>query len=178
MSVGGVKAFLRPRVASTCLAALCAVCPVAALAQDVSPDNKWYPWIEFGGYAGTDGLSRGELGLFLPLSQDANSLFFSEVRGRLFERDVQEGNIALGYRTMLENGWNAGGWVGFDARHTELGSTFPQISGGVELLHPDGGFRLNGYLPLDSTRRILSASRRRRQQRRPAAAAERHHRWH
>ena len=100
MSVEGVRRQLLSTAAKVCLAVLWLGWPLAAFAQNASPAQKWYPWLELGGYAGTDGLSRGEIGLFVPLSQNANSLLFSEVRGRLFERDVQEGNIALGYRAM------------------------------------------------------------------------------
>lgn len=113
---------------------------------------KWSPRVQAGGYVGNKNLSRGEIGLFFPFKQDAESLFFADVRGKFFDGDNQEGNFAVGYRRMLASGWNLGIWGGFDVRHTKFNNTFPQIAVGVEYLNTEYGFRLNGYLPLDTSK--------------------------
>ncbi len=113
---------------------------------------KWAPRVQAGGYVGNKDLSRGEIGLFYPLQQDAESLIFADIRGKFFDGDNQEGNFAIGYRRMLPSGWNLGLWGGFDVRHTKFNNTFPQIAGGVEYLNTEFGFRLNGYIPLDTTK--------------------------
>lgn len=112
---------------------------------------KWHPRAEVGGYVGTQDLSRGEVGLFFPLYQDLDSLLFADLRGRFFDGDNQEGNFALGFRQMLDQGWNLGVWAGIDVRRSSFNNTFPQVAGGLEVLHPDLGFRFNGYVPLDSS---------------------------
>ena len=113
--------------------------------------GKWSPRGEVGGYVGNKNLSRGEVGLFVPLYQNETSLFFADLKGRFFDGDTQEGNFALGYREMLANGWNLGVWTGLDVRRSTFDNVFPQVAGGLEFLHPDLGFRLNGYLPLNSS---------------------------
>lgn len=108
----------------------------------------WQPWLELGGRASTD-LSGGHATLFVPWTLGPESLVFLELRGKLLERDVREGNVALGYRHMMANGWNLGLWGGYDIRHTRHGNTYDQVSAGIELLHPNWDVRLNGHLALD-----------------------------
>jgi hypothetical protein len=86
--------------------------------------------------------------LFAPLQQSATSLFFTEIRGKLFDEDVQEANLALGFRQMQSNGWNLGGWIGYDVRSSEEDNRFHQISGGVEALRERWDLRVNGYVPI------------------------------
>ena len=65
---------------------------------------KWTLWVEFGGFYGSNDSSRAEGVLWVPLAQGATSLLFGEARGKLFEDDIREGNIALGYRQMTPGG--------------------------------------------------------------------------
>ncbi len=118
----------------------------------VAENNKWNPWYEFGGYYGTDEASRGEAVLFMPLSQDADTLVFTDLRGKLFEHGAMEGNMALGYRQMFESGFNYGAWIGADLRHTEYDNTFWQMSGGFEALSDSFDARVNWYGPATSSK--------------------------
>ncbi|MGI9406607.1 MAG: right-handed parallel beta-helix repeat-containing protein [Hyphomicrobiaceae bacterium] len=123
----------------------------------VPHDAKWVPWAEFGGYASNE-RTRGELALWAPLMQGEDALAFVDVRGKLFEQDAEEGNIALGFRQMLPSGWNVGVWIGWDVRQTELDNTFNQVSGGFELLSQDIDVRVNGYAPINDEEPIASTS--------------------
>lgn len=142
-----------------CLAGTIAlVSPVSAQKADLAPAAKWTPWVEFGGSYGSHDSSRGEAVLWVPFAQGNTSLLFGEARGKLFEDDMREGNLALGYRQMQANGWNIGVWGGYDVRRSEFGNTFHQIAGGIEALSDRWDVRANAYLPLDDSETLFSAS--------------------
>jgi hypothetical protein len=126
------------------------VASVPTRAGDAAPTlaQKWMPWFEFGGFYGTDNTSFGEAILFTPVMQGRRDLMFFEGRGKLFEEQAREGNFALGYRHMTASGFNLGIWVGGDVRHSELGNTFDQLSGGLEALSADFDVRVNYYGPI------------------------------
>ncbi|MDA7948982.1 MAG: right-handed parallel beta-helix repeat-containing protein [Hyphomicrobiaceae bacterium] len=130
----------------TILALIC-IAPAHATGQ-LGHSGKFTGWWELGGFYGTDDTSRGEAVLFTPLMQSATTLFFLDARGKLFEDDVQEANIALGYRQMMASGWNLGLWGGWDVRNTEAGNSFHQVSFGVEALSERYDLRVNGYVPV------------------------------
>jgi hypothetical protein len=122
-----------------------------AFAQDPQASAlapKWTPWVEFGGYYGTDHATRGEAVLWAPLTQGPSALLFGEARGKQFEEDMREGNFALGYRQMMPGGWNLGIWGGYDIRRSAFGHTFHQLAAGIEALSDRWDFRANAYLPL------------------------------
>lgn len=129
------------------LAALCVSSPARATG-DLGGSGKFVGWWELGGFYGTDGSSRGEAVLFTPLAQSASTIFFLDARGKLFEDDVQEANLALGYRQMMSSGWNFGVWAGWDVRDTEIDNTFHQVSFGLEALSERFDVRVNGYVPV------------------------------
>jgi hypothetical protein len=120
----------------------------AVVASAASADPAWSPWVEFGGYYGSDSASRGELALWVPLAQGGGRVFFLDARGKLFEDQFLEGNVALGGRVMLDGGWNLGLWGGYDARQTGSGNVFHQASAGVEALGETFDVRANAYVPL------------------------------
>ncbi len=122
--------------------------PLARASGEFGGSGKFVGWWELGGFYGTDDSSRGEIVLFTPLMQSATTLFFLDARGKLFEEDVQEANLALGYRQMMPSGWNLGLWAGWDVRDTEVDNTFHQISFGVEALSERFDVRVNGYVPV------------------------------
>lgn len=128
----------------------------SASAHDLSP--KWTPWVEFGGFYGSNDSSRGEAVLWVPFAQGNTSLLFGEMRGKLFEDDMREGNLALGYRQMMPGGWNLGLWGGYDIRESAYGNTFHQLASGIEALSDRWDFRANAYLPLDDSETLFSAS--------------------
>lgn len=108
--------------------------------------DKWSPWVEAGGFLSNE-RDRGEATAFAPLLQNGDSLLFADVKGKLFSESVKEGNFALGYRQMTEQGWNLGVWGGYDIRESETGNTFGQVAFGLEALSVDYDARLNGYVP-------------------------------
>jgi len=148
--------FFSQKLTSHLVAAIVSLLVITSLQAHAEPlpqspteiSQKWSAWWEFGGYYTSDDASRGEVTLFSPLLQGPDDLVFLDARGKLFEQDVSEGNFALGYRHMLDQGWNIGAWIGYDLRQSEQNNTFRQLSGGIEILHPDWDFRLNGYYPL------------------------------
>ncbi|HRQ28090.1 MAG TPA: hypothetical protein PKW01_13970, partial [Hyphomicrobium sp.] len=77
--------------ATTAIAAAVLTLAIAppAIAQDLSAP-KWTPWLELGGFYGSDDTSRGEAVLWVPLAQSHNSVLFGEARGKLFEDDMRE----------------------------------------------------------------------------------------
>ncbi|MBM3529533.1 MAG: right-handed parallel beta-helix repeat-containing protein, partial [Alphaproteobacteria bacterium] len=135
------------------LVAALGAAPAGASAKAPSPAavvaSAWGPWIEAGGVWSSE-RSRAESTLWLPLWQSRTSLLFADLRGKLFEESVAEGNFALGFRHMLPNGWNLGAWAGYDVRRTTTGSLFRQAAFGLEALHPVWDVRLNGYVPLSA----------------------------
>lgn len=125
----------------------------------VAKQEKWQPWAEIGGYSSNRAdAQRGEAAFWAPLFQGNRAVLFTEVDGRFFDGDVQrEANIALGFRQMLQEGWNLGLWAGFDRRRTETTNIFNQAAGGIELLSSNWDIRVNGYLPLDDAKAVSSA---------------------
>ena len=146
----------RPRRSLTFAAlTLALVVGTPASAQDLSTP-KWTPWLELGGFYGSNDTSRGEAVLWVPLAQSHNSVLFGEARGKLFEDDMREGNFALGYRQMQTNGWNIGIWGGYDIRDSQFGNTFHQLAGGIEALSDRWDVRANAYLPLNDSETLFS----------------------
>ncbi len=131
-----------------CVAVIFAGLVPARAGGEFGGSGKFVGWWELGGYYGTDDSSRGEVVLFTPLMQSASTLFFLDARGKLFEEDVQEANLALGYRQMMPSGWNLGLWAGWDIRDTEENNTFHQVSFGLEALSERFDLRVNGYVPV------------------------------
>ncbi|WP_336082426.1 inverse autotransporter beta domain-containing protein [Thalassospira sp. CH_XMU1448-2] len=121
--------------------------PVAA--QDLSAP-KWGPHIDLEGKAGTD-RNLGETDLFIPLSQDDETLFFTNLRARMDDNDSREGNFGLGVRHMLDSGWNLGGITYFDRRKSPMGNMFNQLTFGAEALSMDWDLRANAYVPVGRT---------------------------
>jgi hypothetical protein len=121
--------------------------PLQAAAAEQASAPKWSPWVEFGGYYSTES-SRGEGAIFAPLWQNNSSLVFFDLRTKLFEEAVNEGNFALGYRQMM-GGWNLGVWAGYDRRRSSYGNVFNQVSAGFEALAAGWDIRSNVYLPIN-----------------------------
>lgn len=138
------------------IAAVLLAAPVQAAATERTSAPKWSPWIEFGGYYSSES-SRGEAAAFAPLLQTNSSLFFFDLRTKLFEQAVNEGNFALGYRQMVGS-WNLGVWAGYDRRRTGFGSVFNQVSAGFEALSANWDLRANVYLPLNHEKLISQST--------------------
>lgn len=129
------------------------LCASPSLAQEnVAP--KWGAHIEAEGKWGTD-RSLGEMGLFMPIWQDEDTLLFSDIRGRLDDQGSAEGNFGLGIRHEVTPQWAVGAYGFYDRRRTENGNMFNQATLGAEALGEKTEFRVNGYIP-ESTEKIAS----------------------
>lgn len=146
---------------TACAAPLVAVALACVLQALPTPSfaegsHAWHPWFEIGGYynsrdddgRGSFGTSRGETTLFAPITGSEQDLVFSQLTAKFFEDDAREGNLAIGYRRMISSSFILGGWLGADVRHTEIGNTFWQMSGGLELLSKNIDARFNWYGPV------------------------------
>lgn len=121
-----------------------------AMAQEQSsgsPTPKWGAHIDFEAKPGSK-RTLGEADFFLPLSQDADTLVFGNLRARLDNQSSYEGNLGAGVRRMFDNGWNLGAYGYWDHRRSGNGNFFDQATLGVEALGRDWDFRANGYLPV------------------------------
>ena len=136
------------RAIATALSALLLGAVATAPASAAHDDDIWQAWYEIGGFYNSDDASRGEATVFVPLTQSLRDLTFVDVRGKIFEEDVEEGNFALGYRHMTSSGFNLGAWIGGDVRNTSLDNTFWQLSGGLEALSHNFDARVNWYGPV------------------------------
>ena len=141
--------------------ALVFACALAFAPSNISAQSqdKWRGWWELGGYYGSDDASRGEVAVFAPIGQSVNSILFADIRGKLFEDDVQEANLALGHRRMLNSGWNFGFWGGLDVRSSEIDNIFWQAAGGLEMLSERWDVRVNGYAPISDPKSSPSTAR-------------------
>lgn len=133
---------IRPIALGLCLAS-------AALgARSQEGTAQWQPHVDLEAKFGNK-RNLGEADLFLPLSQDARTLYFANVRARVDNEGSQEGNFGLGVRRMLENGWNLGTYGYFDRRRSsDTGFYYNQTTLGVEALGPDFDLRANAYMPV------------------------------
>jgi hypothetical protein len=89
-----------------CLALVSGVCA----ADNAASGDKWRAWVELGAYAANKhpGAQRDEGAFWAPLLQGHAALLFADVHGKFFDEDQHEGNAAIGYREMLQSGWNLG----------------------------------------------------------------------
>lgn len=125
----------------------------------VADGAKWGASLEAGGKIGTS-RSIGETDLFLPLAQDERSLLFADLRGSVDDSSEREVNLGLGYRQMLDTGWNLGGYGFFDRRRSSSNHYYSQATLGLEALGEDVDVRLNGYVPLGTREREVPGSER------------------
>lgn len=128
-------------------ASVLAICSVSSAHADDVFDKRWGPWLEAGAQAG-NGRSLGEVDLFVPLLQNNDTLFFTDLRGKFDNSDAVEGNFGLGLRHMLPSGWNLGAYGYYDIRRSSYGNTFHQVTLGAEALSETFDLRANAYLPV------------------------------
>lgn len=141
-----------------CLSLLSAT-PIHAASQSTkNTPQKWNGYIEFEARKGN---SRDitETELFIPITQNKNSLLFLDVRGMLDNKDSEEGNIGIGYRKILSKPilgekWIVGGYGFFDTRNTPAGNTFHQATIGLEALSENWDIRANAYIPETTEKEI------------------------
>ncbi len=139
------------------LAAAVFLSPLPAFAKTDQPAEKWQPHVDMEGRLGSE-RSLGELGFFMPLAQDNDTLFFSDIRARFDNSDNNEGNFGFGVRQMQSNGWNLGAYGYYDRRHSETGKYYNQATLGVEALTQNLDLRANVYQPFGSRSHVLSST--------------------
>lgn len=125
--------------------------PGTAAAEDAQ--KKWGPHVDLEGKWGTE-RSLGEVDLFMPLAQNADSLLFTDLRMRLDDHSSREGNFGLGFRKQMSNDWIAGIYGFYDIRRTPNDNTFHQATFGVEALTENNELRLNAYIPEEGHKEI------------------------
>lgn len=137
-------------------AGICLSAPVrAADADSISAwSGKWQPYIETEGKLGSK-RSLGEVNLFIPISQNDDTLLFSDLRLRADDASSHEGNFGFGLRQMLGGGWNLGGYGYFDRRRSPTGQTYSQFTFGGELLGRDFDLRANTYWPVGTRQNVV-----------------------
>lgn len=130
---------------------------LAGFARAEPAPTLWGPHIDIEAKPGSK-RTLGEADLFLPLSQDARTLVFGNLRTRLDNKSSYEGNLGGGVRRMLDSGWNLGAYGYFDRRRSDTGNHFNQVTLGAEALGPDWDLRANAYVPQGDRVRTLSTT--------------------
>ncbi|MBT5390437.1 MAG: hypothetical protein HOL16_07040 [Alphaproteobacteria bacterium] len=121
-----------------------------------SQGQKWTAQAILDLKAGTQ-RNIGQVGLRMPLTQNNNSMLFTDFRFVADTKDEAEGNFGLGYR-FIQGDWIYGGYGFFDRRKSQFGKYFSQITVGAEALSTTWEGRLNGYIPL-SSRKLVNTTR-------------------
>lgn len=148
-------AYIRPRF-SAWLVLMALACPMEEAKAEEGDTPKWGPHLDLEGKAGTN-RNLGEVDLFMPLLQNEDTLFFTNLRTRMDDGSSVEGNFGVGLRHMLGSGWNVGGIAYFDRRKSEWDNYYNQITLGLEALSTDWDFRTNAYVPQGSRVRNVDA---------------------
>ncbi|MBO9509309.1 inverse autotransporter beta domain-containing protein [Thalassospira sp. A3_1] len=148
-------AYIRPRF-SAWLVLMALACPMEEAKAEEGDTPKWGPHLDLEDKAGTN-RNLGEVDLFMPLLQNEDTLFFTNLRTRMDDGSSVEGNFGVGLRHMLGSGWNVGGIAYFDRRKSEWDNYYNQITLGLEALSTDWDFRTNAYVPQGSRVRNVDA---------------------
>lgn len=95
----------------------------------------------------------GQAGVLYPFQNTENSLWFTDLRYRMSEDDIEEFNIGLGYREKIETAENtiAGAYL-YKDRREEAGKYWDMWTIGGEILTDQWDFRVNGYITDDETK--------------------------
>lgn len=119
----------------------------SACAEDI----LYRPRVEVGGRLGTE-RSIGVTEAWVPLSQGPDRVLYGDIRVMGDDAENHEWNLGIGYRQLIENGQvalGAHGWV--DRRETDRGSTFHQVTVGVEFMSKNVDALFNAYLPANQS---------------------------
>lgn len=92
----------------------------------------------------------GQAGILYPFQNEEDSLWFTDVRYRMSEDDVEEWNLGLGYRKKIETTENTiAGIYAYKDRREEYDHYWDMWTLGGEILTDEWDFRLNGYITED-----------------------------
>lgn len=129
----------------------------AEIFQEPDPLGQFLPFGNFGVKPGNDRVITGG-GFFIPLWQSPDSLFFTELRGNVDDRDSGDGYIGLGYRTYMDPYWIFGISIYADLIGTNQDNFFAQGQLSIELMSVNWEFRVNGYGPESTTAGTITQS--------------------
>lgn len=117
------------------------VLTLSAAAEDV----ERAPRFNINGRTGDDFI--GQAGILYPIRSEENSLWYTDLRYRMSEDDVDEWNFGLGYRYKQDNAKNhiAGAYL-FRDRREEYDHYWDMWTVGGEILTDQWDFRINGYI--------------------------------
>ncbi len=91
---------------------------------------------------------------WVPVAQDADSVFYGDLRMMGDDQSNREGNLGVGYRKITQAPVLGKGVIGgnawIDRRLTALGSTLHQTTIGGEWFGDEYDIRINGYIPLSN----------------------------
>ncbi|MFC1668226.1 inverse autotransporter beta domain-containing protein [Chlamydiota bacterium] len=100
--------------------------------------------------------SNGYIDFLIPVIGNEQAFWFINPRALQGESQVNEQNVGIGYRRLIDNRFIIGGNVFYDTRETTHGNRFDQVGIGLEFLTEWVDLRMNGYFPLDDKKIIKS----------------------
>lgn len=136
---------------------IAAISAASMMAAHGAEQAKWGPYIDLEGKLGSK-RNIGEANIFIPVVQDAQTLYFANVRARLDDDSDREGSLGGGVRHMHDSGWNFGAYGFVDHRRTTYNNSYNQATVGVEALGRDIDWRANVYQPFGTKSKTLSSS--------------------
>tara|TARA_R110000868_G_scaffold380784_1_gene646973 strand:+ start:150836 stop:154567 length:3732 start_codon:yes stop_codon:yes gene_type:complete len=151
---------IKPLVIATSLAL--GSCPLSALAAEEETRNEYGDYygahldMTGGYYSGAQGV--GQADFFIPLLQNRNQLFFTDLRANKGNASIAEGNFGLGYRQMNEAEtymWGAYGY--YDLRNSQYNNQFQQVTLGGEFKTEAWTTVVNGYIPVGQTKQHVTS---------------------
>lgn len=95
-----------------------------------------------------------QLGLFLPIGVRQNYFAFADVKGYRFDKNYWGSSTGLGFRQWNQNQQIWGGNVYYD-EISKSRSYFQRLGLGLEWLTSSINFRINGYMPLGRTKKLV-----------------------
>lgn len=135
--------------------------PTLSQENKENKENKYKPYLEIGGakYFNQNSNVAGIYDLFVPILQNENHLFFTDLR--IFDRSGSsfEGNAHLGFRKIdLDKKQMIGIYGAFDHRISDKRNSFNQIMMGFEFWHKNIFIGANLYKPIGKTQKYVGTT--------------------
>ncbi len=147
MPANGIALWLKPLIKKVSLALVSALYLSSPIALGESGTALGSGQTTIGGRIG-DKTGEGFLSFIVPLKKDKNSLLFFNPRAALKDEGDAEGNLGLGYRTMIGNNKAiVGANVFYDRRRSVRDNMWSQWGVGLEILTRNVDARINYYDP-------------------------------
>jgi parallel beta-helix repeat protein len=120
---------------------------------DYQDDRLYFDYFEATGWIG-DERNLGQANLFLRGYQTDYQLVFADIRGNWVEPETGGVNLGLAYRSIGPSGWIFGRYAYFDQVSSPNDNYFAQAALGLEWMNVDWDFRVNGYFPQNSAKKL------------------------